>query len=106
MFLLLVSGVPADCLPGGPWDNHAFEACLAARESFPVQYGLFERTFARPAEELYDLHTDPGEIYNLAEDPRFAGPLGRLRGRLGRWMTQTQDPGVKLINRPRRTKSA
>jgi uncharacterized sulfatase len=42
----------------------------------------------RPAEELYDVVTDPYELTNLAGDPRFAEPLAELRARLKVWRLQ------------------
>lgn len=39
----------------------------------------------RPREEFFDLETDPLETTNLADDPRFASPLRRLRAELDRW---------------------
>ncbi|MFT4197183.1 MAG: sulfatase [Pseudoxanthomonas sp.] len=46
----------------------------------------------RPAEELYDLHVDPGEVTSLAGDPGHADVLGALRMRLEHWRTATRDP--------------
>lgn len=37
---------------------------------------------ARPAEQLFDVETDPHEVKNLADDPAFADTLKDLRGRL------------------------
>jgi arylsulfatase A-like enzyme len=56
-----------------------------------VQQMLFAPT--RPAEELYDLQADPWEIHNLADDPAYADALVAMRGRLDRWMEQTNDHG-------------
>ncbi len=39
----------------------------------------------RPREEFFDLDADPLETTNLAADPRFEQPLGRLRTELERW---------------------
>jgi N-sulfoglucosamine sulfohydrolase len=60
-------------------------------------------------EQLYDLLLDPNEANNLVDDERSATVLEDLRGRLRRWMEQTEDPllaghvdpppGVE-INRP------
>ncbi len=47
----------------------------------------------RPAEELYDLRSDPHEMNNLAADPAFAGKLAELRGSLDRWIEETGDLG-------------
>ena len=47
----------------------------------------------RPVEELYEVHTDPHEIHNLADDPGYADTLKQLRRRLDRWMDETGDQG-------------
>ena len=52
---------------------------------------LFSPT--RPAEELYDLQTDPWELNNLAADPKHAVTLTDLRRRLEAWMKDTNDLG-------------
>ncbi|MCR9279676.1 MAG: sulfatase-like hydrolase/transferase [Pseudomonadaceae bacterium] len=50
---------------------------LAAGTLTPIQQALFNAN--RPAEELYDTHTDPHEVNNLALDAEFRVPLLRLR---------------------------
>lgn len=47
----------------------------------------------RPAEELYDLQTDPWEFHNLAAAPEHQETLQRLRETLDRWMKDTHDQG-------------
>ena len=54
-----------------------------------------EFLFKRPAEELYDLQSDPYEIQNLAEDPDYASIKSRLREQLDAWMTQQGDKGLE-----------
>jgi arylsulfatase A-like enzyme len=44
-----------------------------------VQSQFFQR---KPVEALYDLNTDPHEIFNLADDPQYAEQLQSMRGRL------------------------
>ncbi len=51
------------------------------------------RYHQRPAEELYDLRADPGELQNLASDPRHAERLRTLRAELTAWMTTNGDQG-------------
>ncbi len=46
----------------------------------------------RPAEELYVLSADPGQLHNVAGEPAHAGTLRRLRERLDAWMRATDDP--------------
>lgn len=49
---------------------------------------------AKPIEELYDTAADPHEVRNLADDPKYAGELARLREVHERWMRDTQDLGL------------
>ena len=94
---------PADAFPGGPWDNHSYEATVLARDEFPAQYELLAGIFKRPAEELYDLHDDPYETDDVVAEARYAAHLERLRAALDDWMEQTSDPGLALRTIPRRT---
>jgi arylsulfatase A-like enzyme len=59
---------------------------LAGQEMREEYYGS-----RRPQEELYDLQADPLEMINLAGDPAHAGTLVDLRGRVQRWMEETDD---------------
>jgi arylsulfatase A-like enzyme len=45
-----------------------------------------------PPEQLYDVFFDPNEADNLLGDPAHADVLADLRGRLERWMRETDDP--------------
>lgn len=54
----------------------------------------------RPAEELYDLATDPDEVVNLADDPAHAGTLAELRAQLAEWRIATHDPWMTGITDP------
>ena len=47
----------------------------------------------RVPEELYDLDSDPHEIDNLAENPKFAAALKQHRQILERWIHETDDQG-------------
>ena len=47
----------------------------------------------RPAEELYDVVNDPYEIENLADNPKYAEQLQRMRDTLNRWIIATDDKG-------------
>lgn len=49
----------------------------------------------RPAEELYDLSKDPGQIHNVAGRPEYAEVQKRLRAELDRWMLKTADPRAR-----------
>ena len=51
----------------------------------------------RPSEELYNLEQDPGEVNNLASDPKFEEIKRGLEHQLIEWMSETSDP---LLNGP------
>lgn len=55
-----------------------------------VEAGWGQRPVAR--EQLYDLVLDPAEGANLATEPDCAEQLEEMRGRLERWMRETEDP--------------
>lgn len=47
----------------------------------------------RVPEELYDLHSDPHQIHNLAQDPAYREQLEKYRGILQQWIEETGDQG-------------
>ncbi len=65
-----------------------------------IQMQWFRPT--KPAEELYDLQTDPYQLTNLADQPAMTSHLKRLRQQLDTWLTDTHDlgniPEKELIN--------
>jgi N-sulfoglucosamine sulfohydrolase len=46
----------------------------------------------RPRFELYDLESDPDEIHNLAQDPKYAGVLDERKAKLRAFQKRTGDP--------------
>jgi arylsulfatase A-like enzyme len=54
----------------------------------------------RPFVQLYDLHSDPDEIHNLAQDPDQQEHVASLTARLRAWMEEVDDP---LLKEPMRT---
>ena len=66
----------------------------AQQEKFadtPVEE-VFDRYLHRPRLELYDLHNDPQEFINLAEEPTQQAVVRRLQQALTQWQQQTDDP--------------
>ena len=62
-------------------------------ENVPKHLQRAYSIFRQPPEyELYDLQNDPWEFYNLAEDPRYAEQLKRLKEQLATWQEETNDP--------------
>ena len=48
----------------------------------------------KPAEEFFDLASDPHETVNLADSPAHRKDLDRLRGAMDRWIAETHDTGA------------
>ena len=57
----------------------------------PAQESVFRKT--RPVEELFDMQADPHELNNLAQDPRYAEQLSKMRQALDDWMESSGDQG-------------
>lgn len=69
-------------------------------ETDPQAAAILKRYHERPAEELYDLETDPQEQRNLAADPARATELARLRGELDTWL-KNQGDKLSVFEKPR-----
>lgn len=75
-------------IDGGPTKD-----LLLARKNDPAIARYFNLACEkRPAEELYDLRRDPGELTNVAGDKKYASAKQRLRASLDKWMQTTGDP--------------
>jgi len=61
----------------------------AAGTLTPLQTDIFQRI--RPAEELYDLRTDPHQERNLVDHPGSASVLHFLRQAMDQWQAETGD---------------
>jgi arylsulfatase A-like enzyme len=57
-------------------------------ETDPAAARMVRRYREKPADELYDLASDPFELVNLAGDPAYSRTLVELRGRLNVWRVQ------------------
>ncbi|HEX8912442.1 MAG TPA: sulfatase [Humisphaera sp.] len=100
-------GVTADTAPGAQqlenntrvafpdMDASPTKAWLVAHRQDPEWKPFYDRAFAnRPAEELYDLKSDPGQLKNVAADPAYAEALKDMSGRLTKVLTDGGDPRV------------
>ncbi len=80
----------------GDVDGSPTKTEILQRQKEPSIAPFFQRAFAlRPAEELYDLRTDPDQLQNVAGQSEYAQIQAELRTRLYRWMQQTGDPRSK-----------
>jgi N-sulfoglucosamine sulfohydrolase len=72
-----------------------FDSWAAKTKTDPGAAAVVKRYHTRPAEELYDLTTDPHELKNLAANPKYADRLKALRAGLDAWMKDQGDEGLK-----------
>jgi arylsulfatase A-like enzyme len=71
------------------------KAWLIANRNDPKAKFFYDYSFAkRPAEELYDLASDPDQIKNVASDAKFAATREELSKRLESTLKKVGDPRV------------
>lgn len=74
-------------------DNGPTHQLMLARQSDPAVAPLFQADYGKhPAEELFDIRTDPGCLKNLAREPRLRGVLAELRRTLTAQLKAQGDP--------------
>jgi N-sulfoglucosamine sulfohydrolase len=79
----------------GDIDGSPSKDLLLARQSDPAIARYFNlATAKRPAEELYDLRKDPGQINNVAMKEEYERIKKDLRAALDKWMRDTGDPRI------------
>jgi arylsulfatase A-like enzyme len=87
------AAVCARAIPFGEVDSSPTKQLLMDRSAVPEFQRFHALAFAkRPAEELYDLKQDAGQLRNLAADPKYSATRKRLRGRLEQYLIATGDP--------------
>lgn len=88
-----------DQIPGRAGEAY-LSTWIAASKTDDQAARIVRRYYARPAEELYDLATDPNELTNLAADPEYTERLQGLRDRLNAWLDKQGDDGLIDLERP------
>jgi N-sulfoglucosamine sulfohydrolase len=87
------ASVCARAIPFGEVDSSPTKQLLMDNVDDPEFQRFYELAFAkRPAEELYDLNRDPGQLRNVAGDPNYAAGKRRLRRQLDQHLIATEDP--------------
>jgi N-sulfoglucosamine sulfohydrolase len=77
----------------GDIDGGPSKDLLLTRRTDPSIARFFTlATAKRPAEELFDLRRDPGQLENVARQSAYARTKQDLRAALDRWMRDTADP--------------
>lgn len=81
--------------PFGDIDGGPTKSLLLDREHDPtIAKYVRLATAKRPAEELYDLRTDPDQLENLAGHAAHRDAERRVRQQLERWLRETGDPRI------------
>jgi uncharacterized sulfatase len=80
-----------DLVAGQLGQRAFFSTWEAAAKTNLQAVAILKRYHARPAEEFYDLASDPQEQRNLAADPQFANRIGAMRTELDAWMKAQGD---------------
>lgn len=75
--------------------NAYWRSWIAAAETDQPAAKIVGRYYHRPAEELYDLRSDPLEQHNLAADSQHNETLRQLRDELDAWLQQQGDEGLE-----------
>ncbi|MCI0392435.1 MAG: sulfatase [Acidobacteria bacterium] len=77
----------------GDIDGSPSKELLTSRRNDPAVAKYFKlATDKRPAEELYDLRKDAGQLINVAERAEYAKAKKQARAALDKWMRETGDP--------------
>jgi arylsulfatase A-like enzyme len=73
------------------------KAWLVTHRNDPLWNPFYQRAYGkRPRVELYDLGSDPQQMTNVAQDPRYQKIRIELEDRLIKELTATGDPRVEL----------
>jgi len=75
------------------WASSTWQATLRNNRKY---YGkrTVEAYLHRPKFELYDLESDPHEVNNLVDDPKYAKVLEELKAKLKAFQKRTKDPWI------------
>lgn len=88
-------------IPFGEVDSSPTKQLLMDRKEHAVIRPFYDLAFGkRPAEELYDLSRDPGQLVNVADRPEYAEARRRLRDRLQKHLEDTADPRALGLDAP------
>jgi hypothetical protein len=81
----------SDC-DGGPTKDYIIDE----KDTDPQAQRAYELCFAkRPAQELYHLIKDPGQVNNLAKDPEYAAIIEEMDKKMHKALAERYDPRAK-----------
>lgn len=76
------------------WAASSWQAQFKKGSSAPYGTKTVGQYISRPAFELYDIETDPGEAYNLAAKPKFAELLKTYQEKMRQQQKSLEDPWI------------
>lgn len=83
----------------GDCDKGASKTFILKHYQEPEIAPYYQLAFAkRPGEELYDMKNDPGQLKNLADDPKYAQIKKQLEARMVGYLKKTGDPRMKGLS--------
>ena len=79
----------------GDCDNGPTKSSIVALGNTSTGNKYYQWSFGkRPAEELYDVRKDPGQLKNVADDPAYSEMKSKLWTRLETGLRNTRDPRI------------
>ena len=88
-------------IPFGEVDSSPTKSLLMDNKDKPGFKRFYDLAFAkRPAEELYDVRKDPGQVVNLAGKPEYAETQKKLAAQLQKHLVRTKDPRALGLDAP------
>ncbi len=88
-------------IPFGEVDSSPTKSLLMDNKDKPGFKRFYDLAFAkRPAEELYHVSNDPGQIINLAGKPKYSQIQKKLAAQLQEHLVRTKDPRALGLNAP------
>jgi arylsulfatase A-like enzyme len=86
-------------VPGIP-ESHkqVWDTWVEKARTDPQAAKLLDIIEHHPAEELYDLQTDPYELNNIAGTPKAKPILRKMQRQLKKWMVSQNDPALKALS--------
>ena len=75
------------------WESATWQDILKRGEKYYAGRSV-DAYIHRPKFELYDLQNDPGEIKNLADEPKYGKVLNELKEKLKAFQKRTNDPWI------------
>lgn len=88
-------------IPFGEVDTSPTKTLIMKGKNDPKIKRFYDLAFnKKPADELYSIKSDPGQIINLAKNPNFKSALKKMKKKLQKHLVKTKDPRALGLNAP------